>query len=101
MLDRFARPHWTIAHDLGCGDCQGTYYYAADDNWSFLDMILFSSARGEKTTAGLRADSVMIANETDAQVTPDDKPARHDSANRAGMSDHWPIVATIEVAQKQ
>ena len=101
MLDRFARPGWTVAHDLGCGDCQGTYYYAPDDNWSFLDMILFSAARGEKTTSGLRADSVMIANETVAQVTPDGKPAQHDSANRAGMSDHWPIVATIEVTQKQ
>ena len=63
MLDRFARPGWTVAHDLGCGDCRGTYYYRPDDNWSFLDMILFSPARSEKTTGRIRADSVAIANE--------------------------------------
>ena len=101
MLSRFVRPYWTVAHDLGCGDCKGTYYYAPDDNWSFLDMILFSPARGEKTTSHLRADSVAIANETPAQVATDGTPARHNSAARSGVSDHWPIVATIEVTQKQ
>jgi endonuclease/exonuclease/phosphatase family metal-dependent hydrolase len=101
MLDRYARPHWTVAHDLGCEDCKGTYYYAPDDNWSFLDMILFSPSRGEKTTGRVRADSVAIANHTPAQVAPDGTPARHNSAARSGMSDHWPIIATIEVTQKQ
>ena len=101
MLDRYARPHWTVAHDLGCDGCKGTYYYAPDDNWSFLDMILFSPARSEKTTSRLRADSVAIANATPAQVTPEGTPAHHNSADRQGMSDHWPIIATIEVKQNQ
>jgi len=101
LLDRHARPGWTVAHDLGCGDCRGTYYYAPDDNWSFLDMILFSAARGEKTTSGIRANSVMIANAVPDQVTPQGAPRRHDSASRSGVSDHWPIIATIEVSQKQ
>ena len=101
MLDRFARPGWTVAHDLGCGDCRGTYYYRRDDNWSFLDMILFSPARGAKTTAGIRAGSVAIANEFESQVTAAGTPRRHDSATGTGVSDHWPIVATIELAQKQ
>ncbi len=101
MLERFARPHWTVAHDLGCGDCKGTYYYRPDDNWSFLDMILFSPARGENTTGAIRADSVAIANENPEQVTSWGTPARHDSAARRGVSDHWPIIATIEVTQKQ
>jgi endonuclease/exonuclease/phosphatase family metal-dependent hydrolase len=101
LLDRYARPGWSVAQDLGCGDCQGTYYYAPEDNWSFLDTILFSPARGEKTTARLRADSVKIANRTPAQVTPAGTPRRHDSAARGGVSDHWPLVATIEIIEKQ
>ena len=101
MLDRFARPGWTVAHDLGCGDCRGTYYYGRDDNWSFLDMILLSPARGAKTTARFRADSVAIANEISSQVTAAGTPRRHDSATGTGVSDHWPIVATIELTQKQ
>ena len=101
LLDRYARPGWTVAHDLGCGDCRGTYYYAPDDNWSFLDMILFSPARGEKTTSRIRANSVAIANAVPAQITPQGTPRRHDSASRTGVSDHWPIIATIEFSQKQ
>lgn len=101
MLDRFARPGWTVAHDLGCGDCRGTYYYRRDDTWSFLDMILFSPGRGAKTTSRIRAGSVAIANEIESQVTPSGTPMRHDSAAGTGVSDHWPIVATIELTQKQ
>ena len=101
LLDRQVRPGWTVAHDLGCGECRGTYYYAPDDNWSFLDMILFSAARGKKTTSRIRADSVGIANALPAQVTPEGTPRRHDSASKSGVSDHWPIIATIEVSQKQ
>ena len=101
LLDHYVRPRWTVAHDLGCGDCRGTYYYAPDDNWSFLDMILFSPARGEKTTSRIRANSVAIANALPAQVTPEGTPRHYDSASRSGVSDHWPIIATIEVSQKQ
>ncbi len=64
-------------------------------------MILFSPARGAKTTGRIRADSVAIANEIPAQVTPQGTPRRHDSAAGTGVSDHWPIIATIEVTQKQ
>lgn len=100
MLERYARPHWIVAHDL-CGACRGTYYYAPEDNWSFLDTILFAPARGENTTAGIRADSVAIANKNPAQVTARGTPARHDSAAGIGVSDHWPIVATLELAANQ
>ncbi len=40
MLERFVRPFWGIAHD-DCNACPGTYFYARDDAWSFLDMILY------------------------------------------------------------
>jgi endonuclease/exonuclease/phosphatase family metal-dependent hydrolase len=101
MLDDYARPVWVVAHDLGCRDCEGTYYYGRDDTWSFLDMILFSPARGEKATAGIRADSVGVANDNPAQVSADGVPQRYRSAEKSGVSDHWPIVATIEMTGKQ
>jgi len=96
MLDRFARPHWTVAHDLGCGECTGTHYYARDDNWSFLDMILWSPARGAKATWQIRANSVHVANKTAAQVARTGTPLRHNSVEKQGVSDHWPLVLSIE-----
>ena len=101
LLDTWARPHWTLAHDIGCQDCNGTHYYARGDDWSFLDMILFTAARGGKTTAQIRADSVQIANGIQAQVTPKGTPLRFDAGRRRGVSDHWPMLATIELTQKQ
>lgn len=100
LLGRFARPLWTVAHD-SCTDCPGTHYYGRDKNWSFLDIILYSPARGEKTTWGIRADSVQIVNRTDAQVQPPGIPLRYDAARKAGVSDHWPLAVTIELTQKQ
>ncbi len=101
LLDAFARPHWTVAHDIGCADCKGTYFYGRDGTWSYLDMILFSPARSGKTTAMIRADSVAIANAVAAQVTQHGTPQRHRSGEKTGVSDHWPIIATIEVSEKQ
>ena len=101
MLDTYARPHWTLAHDIGCADCKGSHYYARDDSWSFLDMILFADARGGNTTARIRADSVQIANLNPAQVSRDGTPERYHSARGIGVSDHWPMIATIELTQKQ
>jgi endonuclease/exonuclease/phosphatase family metal-dependent hydrolase len=94
LLDRYVRPYWTVSNDL-CAGCRGTYYYARDDNWSFLDMILFSPARGEKTTWRIRAGSVRVANRFPAQVAPDGTPAHFDAAAGTGVSDHWPLVAEI------
>jgi endonuclease/exonuclease/phosphatase family metal-dependent hydrolase len=101
LLDRYARPDWTLAHDIGCEACSGTHYYGRNDTWSFLDMILFSPARGENATAQIRADSVAIANGYPAQISPDGTPERFRSADKTGVSDHWPMVATIELTQKQ
>ena len=101
LLDRLVRPDWAVAQDLGCGACRGTYYYAPNDDWSFLDTILFSPARGEKATSGIRADSVAIANSNPAQVTANGTPARFRHDDYGGVSDHWPLIATIQFAQKQ
>lgn len=101
LLSRYVRPHWIVAHEIGCKGCPGTHYYAREDRWSFLDMILFSPARGGKATWRIRAESVALANATAAQVTPDGTPRRFDIDGPAGVSDHWPLVVTIERTQKQ
>ncbi len=100
MLERFVRPFWTVAHDA-CDGCPGTQYYSRDETWSFLDMILYSGARGANATWEVRADSVQIANNIGAQITADGTPNRYKSAERAGVSDHWPLVTMIELAKKQ
>jgi len=101
LLDTYVRPHWTLAHDVGCVGCKGTYFYGRDDTWSFLDMILFSPGRGENATARIRADSVAIANKNPAQVSEEGTPERFRSAERSGVSDHWPMIAAIEPTEKQ
>jgi len=100
MLERFARPFWTVAHEQ-CDGCLGTHYFSRDETWSFLDMILYSPARGVKTTWRIRADSARLANRTAAQVTASGKPNRYKAAEQTGVSDHWPLVLTIETTQKQ
>jgi len=100
MLERFVRPYWTVAHEQ-CQGCRGTQYYAPDDSWSFLDMILFAPGRGEKTTWQIRAESVRIANQLAQQVTKDGTPLRFDPLERIGVSDHWPVQLTLEPKQKQ
>jgi Endonuclease/Exonuclease/phosphatase family len=101
LLDAYVRPHWTIAHDVGCDGCKGSYYYHGDDSWSFLDMILFHEGRSAKTTARIRGDSVRIANGYGPQVSESGTPERFDSENGTGVSDHWPMTATIELTVKQ
>jgi endonuclease/exonuclease/phosphatase family metal-dependent hydrolase len=98
MLERFVRPHWTVAHEVGCKGCKGTSYYARRDDWSFLDMILWAPASdsGENATWALRADSVRIANRAPGQVRRDGTPWRFEMPGGEGVSDHWPVVAVLE-----
>jgi hypothetical protein len=101
LLERLARPYWTIAHELGCGDCQGTYYYARNDNWSFLDMLLWSPACCDKATWQIRADSVRVASQFGPQRQPNGAPRRYRAERQDGVSDHFPLVLTLEPTQKQ
>ena len=99
MLQRFARPHWEVVHEQGCSGCQGNYYYARDDNWSYLDMLLWSPAEasGENTTWSIRAGSFAIANTGPGQSTADGTPDRFEADDGTGVSDHWPLIFTIEL----
>jgi endonuclease/exonuclease/phosphatase family metal-dependent hydrolase len=100
MLERFVRPLWNIVHEQ-CEGCPGTSYYARDDSWSFLDMILYSPGRGADATWEIRPGSAQIANRNPAQVTDEGTPRRYDAGSREGVSDHWPLVAIIQPTEKQ
>jgi hypothetical protein len=95
MLDRFARTSWIVSNDL-CAGCKGSSWYGIDDTWSFLDMILWRPCCGDNTTWQVRADSVRIANETVAQVRDNGTPNRFRLPDGTGVSDHWPVLMTIE-----
>jgi hypothetical protein len=99
MLDKHARPSWILAHDLGCGDCKGTYYYGPGDEWTFLDMILWSPGEisGAQATWNIRNNSFYVANRLPDQVLEDGTPARFQLPDGTGVSDHWPLVMTIEL----
>jgi endonuclease/exonuclease/phosphatase family metal-dependent hydrolase len=98
MLEKHARPNWTVAHELGCGDCKGTQYYARDDSWSFIDMILWApgESSGAQATWQIRNNSVFVANRMQGQVRDDGTPARFQLPEGTGVSDHFPLVMTIE-----
>ncbi len=95
LLDRFARPLWTLSNDL-CPGCKGTAYYAVDDTWSFLDMILWRPCCGAHATWKLRENSVRIANQAEQQMMADGTPRRFELPAGSGVSDHWPVVLSIE-----
>ncbi len=98
MLERFVRDQWDIAHEFGCGDCPGTYYYAPEDNWSFLDMILWRKTAGRSLDATWKIDpaSVRLANGLAEQRTAAATPAGFEPDGRPGVSDHWPLLVAIE-----
>ncbi len=98
LLERHVRPAWTVAHELGCGDCRGTHYYEPRDDWSFLDMILWSPGMlgGAQATWNIRNKSVHVANRTPDQVLEDGTPAQFQLPEGTGVSDHWPMVMTIQ-----
>ena len=95
LLDRYARPRWAVSNDL-CDGCPGTSYYARDDTWSFLDMILWRECCGADATWSIRADSVRIANAEIEQMHSDGTPKRFALPEGGGVSDHWPVVIELE-----
>lgn len=95
ILDRFARPGWTVSNDL-CAGCKGTAYYPVDGTWSYLDMILWRPCCGAHTTWVLRENPVLIANHTSQQVMPDGTPRRFNLPEGTGVSDHWPVILRLE-----
>ncbi|MFK8016449.1 MAG: endonuclease/exonuclease/phosphatase family protein [Gammaproteobacteria bacterium] len=101
ILDQHVARDWTLAHLAGCTDCRGTYYYAPNDDWSFLDMILVnpSLSAGGSTGWALDPSRTRVARAWPQQSKPDGTPRRFDVASGLGVSDHWPLSIQLRRAQ--
>ena len=101
-----------ISHKIGCKTCKGTYYYRTKRTWSFFDILLFSKNFGSRKKGSwyVSAASIKVANEVDYQNSRKYKkdgipavPAKYTDQSykyRDGVSDHWPMVATIKLRAK-
>ena len=89
---------WDISHKVGCGECEGTYYYHRKTQWSFLDVIMFSqNLRSGSMTYD--ASSVEVPHASTFQVNRFGSPSRFNSGKYPdGVSDHWPIYAELKIA---
>ncbi|MEM7763876.1 MAG: endonuclease/exonuclease/phosphatase family protein [Pseudomonadota bacterium] len=100
IMDDFVRPFWTVAHEVDCAGCRGTNYWYRGKTWSFLDMILFapiSEQSGWQMTPG----GVFIANAYADQLNTDGTVKRFNLKLREGVSDHLPLVMTLERADNR
>ncbi|MEM7054963.1 MAG: endonuclease/exonuclease/phosphatase family protein [Pseudomonadota bacterium] len=95
IMDDMVRPYWTVAHEVGCDGCKGTNYWFTGQSWSFLDMILFSPSDASDWV--LDVESVEVVTAYPGQINADGTPNRFDLEQREGVSDHLPIVMTLEL----
>ena len=98
VTDRLAASGWLAAHRVGCRDCRGSYYYAREREWSFLDMILVGQAfepGREGPGWRLSPESVRLANSVPEQSMRGGYPAGFELPAATGVSDHWPLVVDL------
>jgi len=96
LLERFVRPDWAVSNDH-CVGCAGTAYYARDNSWSFLDMVLWRPCCSAHATLDLRKYAVRIVNSSGNQRMPDGTPRRFSVSEGNGVSDHWPVLLTLKM----
>ena len=85
--------YWKVAHREGCRSCKGTYYYGRGKSWDFLDTIMISKNRGVK----FLNDSIDVYKTSFNVYKDTGRPRWFDSDSREGVSDHFPIVAKINL----
>ena len=96
IMDDRVRPFWRVAHEVDCGGCLGTSYWAQGKSWSFLDMILLSAPASGTSEWRIQKGGVYIADDYDDQLKEDGTVKRFNLAAHEGVSDHLPLVMTIE-----
>ena len=89
-----AEPYWQVAHREGCASCRGTAYYAKNDTWSFLDILMVRRYSG---TAEWQWDpkTVKVINTAQDQTDKAGRPQAFDPVTKMGVSDHWPLNIEI------
>ena len=96
---------WKISHQVGCEDCQGTYYYPPKKSWSFFDVFYYSdnlstSSSSSSTTSSawsVDTESIRIINDVPLQNNSDHTPKAFESENEPGISDHWPLYMEMKL----
>ena len=101
IYDDRVRPFWTVAHEVGCEGCKGTNYWARGDSWSFLDTILFSPAENGASTWRVKEGGIFLADRFADQLNGDGTVKRFDLEALEGVSDHLPIVMTLETVNRK
>jgi endonuclease/exonuclease/phosphatase family metal-dependent hydrolase len=94
IMDDVVRPFWIVAHEVGCEGCRGTNYWRRGESWSFLDMILYSPSEASRWVVDV--DSIDVVSGYADQLHEDGTPKRFDLEDREGVSDHLPIVMSLE-----
>ena len=82
---------WQISHHIGCNDCLGTYYYAPNNDWSFLDAILVSKNRN----ISFVPESIKLHKTSINMDNKNNKPIGFNVESNLGVSDHIPLVAKV------
>jgi len=83
---------WYISHLDQCKECKGTNYYFQEDRWSFLDAVMLKKHRNSKFIE----NSIVVVT-ADIHTRDDGSPIRFNSKELYGVSDHFPVVAEIEI----
>ena len=101
IMDDRVRPFWIVAHEVDCDGCRGTNYWPRGDSWSFLDMILFSPGQAAESDWRIQTGGVYIADAYGDQRNADGTVKRFNLEDREGVSDHLPLVMTLEASNPQ
>lgn len=81
---------WTSAHRSSCKGCKGTHYYGPKKEWSFLDMIWIHAPED-----AWNVTNAWVPSEAPGQKRTDGTPNRFSPKHGAGVSDHFPLAATL------
>lgn len=82
-----------LPHFRGCVGCMGTYYYAPNRDWSYLDIFMFRNHAESPWVVD--AKSFMVWTEGPEQLDRRGGPRSFDPETLKGSSDHFPIVLKL------
>lgn len=85
-----------VSHLVGCKHCDGTHSYRND--WSFLDVLVFSKNLDAKGSAlyQLLPETIDVVKYTPNHIFKGNTPKRFSDSGE-GVSDHFPIYARIKL----
>ncbi len=84
--------NWGVSHLMGCDDCEGTYYWRGENQWSMFDAILVT----QNLKKYVDTDSIKIIKGLPNQTwSSNGGPRKFNPYNFSGTSDHFPLVMDL------